>query len=104
MGLRSQRGGSYLLAVVVTVSDDTTAVLPNLFARELNCDCDSVVRANDEANIEKSAAPVPTMTSRWLAKSSLSLAVRQRSSGSSSSSPTDVGDSHLLAAENHTGF
>lgn len=40
-------------ALVVTVGDDTTAVLTTLIARELVADCDIVVRANDEANTDK---------------------------------------------------
>jgi Trk K+ transport system NAD-binding subunit len=40
-------------ALVVTVGDDTTAVLITLIARELAADCAIVVRANDEANVDK---------------------------------------------------
>lgn len=40
-------------ALLVMLGDDTTAVLLTLIARELNADCDIVVRANNEANIDK---------------------------------------------------
>ena len=40
-------------ALVVTVADDTTAIFATLIARELNPDLHIVVRANEEADVEK---------------------------------------------------
>ncbi|WP_199243373.1 potassium channel family protein [Halopenitus persicus] len=39
--------------LVLTIGDDTTAIFTTLIARELNPDLDIVVRANDDANVEK---------------------------------------------------
>jgi len=40
-------------ALVLTVADDTTAIFATLIARELNPDLHIVVRANEEADVEK---------------------------------------------------
>mgnify|MGYP006280253341 FL=1 len=40
-------------ALVVTVADDTTAILVTLIARELNPDIEIVVRANERAGVDK---------------------------------------------------
>ena len=40
-------------ALVVTVSDDTTAILVTLIARELNPDIEILVRANERASVDK---------------------------------------------------
>jgi Trk K+ transport system NAD-binding subunit len=39
--------------LVLTIGDDTTAIFTTLIARELNPDLNIVVRANDDANVEK---------------------------------------------------